>query len=66
MKKAITYNQAFAQLEEIVDQLEEGEIELEALPAKIHEANALIAVCELKLRNTVTEAAQAGTKFTGS
>lgn len=58
MTDHLTYNQAFAALEVLVQQLEEGEIELEELPAKIKEANELIGICEMKLRKT-QEAADA-------
>lgn len=52
MKNELTYSLAFAQLEALVDQLEEGGVELEELPAKIKQANELIEICEMKLRKT--------------
>ena len=59
MKKELTYNLAFAELEALVDQLEEGGVELEELPAKIKQANELIKICEMKLRKTSNEAEDA-------
>ena len=59
MKKELTYNLAFAELETLVDQLEEGGVELEELPAKIKQANELIKICEMKLRKTGDEAEDA-------
>jgi exodeoxyribonuclease VII small subunit len=50
MKKELNYKQAFARLETLVDLLEEGTIDLEALPEKIKEANSLIDICNAKLR----------------
>jgi len=50
MKKELTYKTAFAELEILVNQLEEGNIDLEKLAAKISQANALIAICDKKLR----------------
>ena len=50
MKKELTYKTAFAELEILVNQLEEGNIDLEELAAKIKQANALIDACDKKLR----------------
>ena len=51
----MSYAGAFAKLEELVGQLEEGDIQLEDLAAKIEQANELIAICEMKLRKTDAE-----------
>ena len=51
MKKETTYSEAFSQLEDLVDQLEDGNIQLEELATKVKQANELIAICESKLRN---------------
>jgi len=61
MTNDLTYNQAFAALEVLVNRLEEGEIELEELPATIQQANALISICEMKLRAT-GDAVEAATR----
>ena len=50
MKKELTYKAAYAQLEILVDQLEEGSIGLEQLATKIKQANELIEICNKKLR----------------
>ena len=63
MEKDLNYNQAFEALEALVNQLEDGEIELEELPAKIKQANELIQVCELKLRKTNEAADDAAQSF---
>ena len=63
MEKDLNYSQAFEALESLVNQLEDGEIELEELPAKIQQANELIQICELKLRNTNEASASAAQAF---
>lgn len=50
MKKEITYKEAFAQLEVLLEELENGQIDLEKLAEKVKEAKNLIAICEKKLR----------------
>lgn len=50
MKKDLTYSEAFAKLEQLVSELEDGNIQLEELAAKVQLANKLIAICENKLR----------------
>ncbi len=64
MGKELTYSLAFAKLEELVGQLEEGDIQLDKLTAKVNQANELIAICERKLRTIegeVKKAAKTGT-----
>jgi len=55
MKNELTYSEAFSKLEDIVEQLEEGNIQLDKLSAKVKQANELIAICETKLRNIEAE-----------
>jgi exodeoxyribonuclease VII small subunit len=55
MKKELTYNEAFDKLEEILEQLEEGDIPLDKLSTKVKQANEFIAICETKLRNIQNE-----------
>jgi len=62
MKNEMDYTGAFAKLEELVAQLEEGDIQLEDLAAKIEQANELIAICEMKLRRTDDEVTSAISK----
>ena len=50
MKKDLTYSEAFSKLEELVGELEDGNIQLEELSAKVKQANELIVICEKKLR----------------
>ncbi len=55
MKNEPTYSEAFSKLEDIVEQLEGGNIQLEKLSTKVKQANELIAICEGKLRSIETE-----------
>lgn len=49
--KNLTYDEALAQLDHIVSQIEDEGIMLDTLTEKVAEANALIQYCEDKLRN---------------
>ena len=55
MKTDLTYSDAYAKLEELVAQLEGGNIPLDELSLKVNQANELISICENKLRNIQTE-----------
>ena len=49
MKKNQTYSEAMARLEGIVRQIDNNELEIDALAEKIKEANEIIAFCSDKL-----------------
>lgn len=53
--KALTYEKAFSDLEEIVTQLESENIPLDMLAEKIKSATTLIQICQTKLRKTEEE-----------
>jgi exodeoxyribonuclease VII small subunit len=55
MKKNLTYSEAFTKLEELVEQLEDGNIPLDKLAGNVKQANEWVAVCETKLRQIQTE-----------
>lgn len=55
MKSDLTYSDAFSKLEDLVEQLEEGNIPLDKLSTKVKQANELIVICETQLRNIQTE-----------
>jgi exodeoxyribonuclease VII small subunit len=59
MNKATTYNEAFSKLQELVAQLEDGNIPLDQLSTKVKQANELIAICENKLRKIEKEIIEA-------
>lgn len=48
-KKKETYSQAMERLERIVSQIDNNELEIDALAEKIKEANEIIAFCNDKL-----------------
>jgi exodeoxyribonuclease VII small subunit len=50
MNSDLTYSEAFSKLGELVEQLEEGNIQLDNLSDKVKQANELVAICENKLR----------------
>jgi len=50
VKNELTYSEAFSKLEIIVEQLEEGNIQLDKLSMKVKQASELITICEVKLR----------------
>lgn len=47
--KKETYEQAVAKLEQIVSQMENGELDIDRLGAKLKEAQELVAFCRKKL-----------------
>jgi exodeoxyribonuclease VII small subunit len=55
VKNDLTYSEAFYQLQQLVGELEDGNIQLEELAAKVRHANELIAICENKLRSIELE-----------
>jgi exodeoxyribonuclease VII small subunit len=59
MKSELTYSEAFSKLEALVEQLEEGDIQLDQLSEKVKQANELIAICEAQLRTIQTEVNEA-------
>ena len=59
MKTNLTYNEAFLKLEVLVLQLEDGNIQLDKLSAKVKEAKNLILICENKLRKIDTAVSEA-------
>lgn len=50
MKTELTFDKAFAELERLVEQIEDENIQLDELANKVKEANELIAFCETRLR----------------
>ncbi len=52
MKKEINYTEAFRELQEIVREIESGEITVDDLSAKVKRATVLIRVCKEKLTTT--------------
>jgi exodeoxyribonuclease VII small subunit len=49
MEEQIKYTEAFRELQEIVEQLEEGQITVDELSEKVKRATVLIRICKEKL-----------------
>lgn len=52
MEKKLNYTDAIRELEEIVREMEQGEITVDALAEKVKRASELIKVCKDKLSST--------------
>lgn len=52
MSKEQTYSNAFAELQQIVADIEDGEISVDELSEKVKRASELITVCKKKLTST--------------
>ena len=52
MEEELNYTNAFAELQEIVTEIEQGEISVDELSAKVKRATVLIKFCKLKLTTT--------------
>ncbi len=50
METKLTFDNAFANLEKLVQQIEDENIQLDTLAEKVKEANELIKYCETRLR----------------
>ncbi len=56
--KKITYTEAFEELQQIVSDMEEGEISVDELSEKVKRAATLIRICKEKLYHTETDVRQ--------
>ncbi len=52
MDKKINYTDAMKELEEIVAEIEQGEISIDSLSEKVKRASELIRICKAKLTST--------------
>lgn len=52
MAEEITYTQAYKELQEIVEEMENSEIAVDELDSKIHRASELLKICKDKLYKT--------------
>jgi exodeoxyribonuclease VII small subunit len=58
MSKKINYTDAFAELQEIVAEIESGEISVDELSGKVIRASLLIKICKSKLATTEEDVKQ--------
>lgn len=54
-KDKLTYSSAITELEEIVNDIESGEVDVDVLTAKVKRASELIKFCKDNLRDTQKE-----------
>jgi exodeoxyribonuclease VII small subunit len=66
MKSKLTYQKAFEELQDIVNAIENNEVVLDELSAKIEKANELILFCKEKLRSTEAQVNDAMKKASGN
>lgn len=52
MSNTISYTEAFDELQEIVQEIERGEITVDVLSEKVKRAALLIQICKRQLQNT--------------
>lgn len=52
MSEKINYSEAFDELQQIVAEIEQGEISVDELSEKVKRATQLIKICKTKLNNT--------------
>jgi exodeoxyribonuclease VII small subunit len=55
MSKDPTYNEAIGEIEEILQQIESGELDVDVLTDKVKRVAFLLEMCKKKLRTTETE-----------
>ena len=55
MSKEPTYNEAMAEMEEILEKIEDGELDVDELSGKVKRASELLRLCQSKLRDTEEE-----------
>lgn len=58
MSKQMDYLEAFKELQQIVSDIEEGEITVDELSAKVKRASELIRICRKKLTTTENDVKQ--------
>ena len=58
MNEQINYTDAFAELQEIVSEIEQGEISVDELSEKVKKAALLINICKTKLSTTEEDVTQ--------
>jgi len=55
IKKKPTYGEAINEIEEILEQIETGDLDVDELSEKVKRVSALVTVCREKLHNTELE-----------
>ncbi|MDR1332762.1 MAG: exodeoxyribonuclease VII small subunit [Tannerella sp.] len=55
MEKNETYSEAFTKLHALMDEIAQGEMDIDLLSEKVREASRLLKLCQEKLRKTDEE-----------
>ena len=55
MGKEMTYSAAIAEIEEILEKIESGELDVDGLTEKVKRVAYLLEICKKKLKTTETE-----------
>ena len=55
MTKDPTYGEAMAEIEEILEKIESGELDVDELTDKVKRVASLLEICKKKLKTTETE-----------
>jgi exodeoxyribonuclease VII small subunit len=53
--KSLSYSEAIAAIDEILEQIETGELDVDELAARVKQATELLKLCKSKLFNTTRE-----------
>ena len=54
-EKQISYNQAFEELQTILDDIKQGNIDVDKLATRVKRARELISICEKKIKRAETQ-----------
>ena len=54
-KKKLSYKEAVTEIEEILEQIETGELDVDELSEKVKRVSLLVSMCREKLHNTEEE-----------
>ncbi|MBE0638561.1 MAG: exodeoxyribonuclease VII small subunit [Bacteroidales bacterium] len=66
MSKQMDYTEAFHELQQIVSEIEKGEITVDELSAKVKRASELIRICRKKLTTTESDVSRILAELDGS
>lgn len=64
-KKQLSYNEAIAEIEQIIQKIEGDELDIDELTIKVKRVAELLNYCKLKLKNTEEEVQKILKEFDG-
>lgn len=65
-EKQISYNQAFEELEKILEDIKERNVDVDELSNKVKRARELIDICERRIKQVEMEVEEVTKKFSSS